>query len=191
MARSSPPLASIAALRPMVKAHGSSRAAQLGLFTRDQAITAIVLAERLAAGYGDNDPLVIGWREELRLLQIGSSGVTTALAVARSRCRGDHLVPAPDPAVQGAGEPANPPVNREILPGAALRELLSNSEIRVLRYLPANLTVPEISSELYLSVSTVKTHMRHLYAKLGTHRRAEAVERARTLGLLAPSAHRR
>jgi LuxR family maltose regulon positive regulatory protein len=36
-------------------------------------------------------------------------------------------------------------------------------------------------------VSTVKTHMRSVYAKLGTHRRAEAVEHARELGLLAPS----
>jgi hypothetical protein len=35
------------------------------LFTRNQAITAMVLAERLAAGYGDDDPFVIGWREEL------------------------------------------------------------------------------------------------------------------------------
>ena len=37
------------------------------LFTRNQAITAMVLAERLAAGYGDDDPFVIGWREELDL----------------------------------------------------------------------------------------------------------------------------
>ena len=37
------------------------------LFTRNQAITAMVLAERLAAGYGDDDPFVIGWREELSL----------------------------------------------------------------------------------------------------------------------------
>ncbi len=36
-------------------------------FTRDQAITAMVLAERLAAGYGDDDLFVIGWREELGL----------------------------------------------------------------------------------------------------------------------------
>jgi hypothetical protein len=35
------------------------------LFTRNQAITAMVLAERLATGYGDDDPFVIGWREEL------------------------------------------------------------------------------------------------------------------------------
>jgi LuxR family transcriptional regulator, maltose regulon positive regulatory protein len=66
-------------------------------------------------------------------------------------------------------------------------EPLSGSEIRVLRYLPTNLTRPEIASELYVSHNTVRTHMSHLYAKLGTHTRAEAVARARALGLLAPS----
>jgi len=70
-------------------------------------------------------------------------------------------------------------------------EPLSDSEIRVLRYLPANLSVREIAIELYVSTNTVKTRMHHLYAKLGTHRRGEAVERARALGLLAPSARRR
>jgi LuxR family transcriptional regulator, maltose regulon positive regulatory protein len=78
-------------------------------------------------------------------------------------------------------------------PGAAQPPLepLSNSEIRVLRYLPTNLSVPEIASELYVSRNTVKTHIHRLYAKLGTHRRGEAVERARALGLLAPSPRRR
>jgi LuxR family maltose regulon positive regulatory protein len=70
-------------------------------------------------------------------------------------------------------------------------ELLSKSEIRVLRYLPTHLSAPEIAGELSVSTSTVKTHMRNLYAKLGVHRRAEAVERARALGLLAPSAPQR
>jgi LuxR family transcriptional regulator, maltose regulon positive regulatory protein len=71
-----------------------------------------------------------------------------------------------------------------------LTEPLSESEMRILRYLPTNLSAPEIAGDLYLSVNTVKTHMRHLYAKLGTHKRAEAVERARALGLLAPSMRR-
>ena len=69
-------------------------------------------------------------------------------------------------------------------------EPLSDSELRVLRYLPTNLTAPEIAAELSISRNTVKTHMRNLYAKLVTHRRAEAVARARNLGLLAPSAVR-
>ena len=59
----------------------------------------------------------------------------------------------------------------------------------MLRYLPTNLTGPEIAGELYVSHNTVKTHVRNLYAKLGTHSRAETVTRARDLGLLAPSAH--
>jgi ATP/maltotriose-dependent transcriptional regulator MalT len=72
-----------------------------------------------------------------------------------------------------------------------LREPLTQSEIRVLRYLPTNLSQPEIAEELALSVNTINTHIRHLYRKLGVHRRGEAVERARDLGLLAPSARRR
>ena len=67
-------------------------------------------------------------------------------------------------------------------------EPLSDSEIRVLRYLPTNLTGPEIAGQLYVSSNTVKSHLRSLYAKLGTHHRAETVARARDLGLLAPSA---
>jgi LuxR family maltose regulon positive regulatory protein len=71
-----------------------------------------------------------------------------------------------------------------------LREPLSQAEVRVLRYLPTKLSAPEIAGQLYLSVNTVKTHMRHLYDKLGVHRRHEAVEQARALGLLAPSPRR-
>jgi LuxR family transcriptional regulator, maltose regulon positive regulatory protein len=71
-----------------------------------------------------------------------------------------------------------------------LREPLSESETRILRYLPTNLSVPEIADQTYLSANTVKTHMRHLYGKLGAHSRGKAVERARALGLLAPSALR-
>jgi LuxR family transcriptional regulator, maltose regulon positive regulatory protein len=73
---------------------------------------------------------------------------------------------------------------------APLLEPLSVSEIRVLRYLPTNLSTPEIARELSVSPNTVKTHVRHLYAKFGTHHRAEAVELARSRGLLAPASTR-
>ena len=69
-------------------------------------------------------------------------------------------------------------------------EQLTDSETRILRYLPTHLTAPEIASELFLSVNTVSTHTRHLYAKLGAHSRHQAVDRARALGLLAPPARR-
>ena len=70
---------------------------------------------------------------------------------------------------------------------APLREELSEAELRVVRFLPSNLKAPEIASELYVSTNTVRTHMRHIYAKLDAHSRAEAVARARELGLLAPA----
>jgi len=83
---------------------------------------------------------------------------------------------------QAGPEPGAPPSRPE-----PLLEPLSGSEVRVLRYLPTSLSGPEIASELYVSHNTVRTHLRHLYAKLGTHRRADTVARARALGLLAPS----
>jgi len=67
-----------------------------------------------------------------------------------------------------------------------LQEPLKERELAVLRFLPTNLTAAEIGEELYLSVHTVKTHMRKLYAKLDVHTRAAAVQRGRALGLLAP-----
>jgi LuxR family maltose regulon positive regulatory protein len=64
---------------------------------------------------------------------------------------------------------------------------LSEAELRVIRYLPSNLKAPEIAAELSVSGNTVRTHLRHIYAKLDAHNRNEAVGRARELGLLAPS----
>ena len=64
---------------------------------------------------------------------------------------------------------------------------LSETELRVLRFLPTNLTAGEIASEIYVSVNTVKTHMRNIYTKLNAHSRGEAVECARELGLLSRS----
>ena len=81
-----------------------------------------------------------------------------------------------------AGTRTAPPPARPMPP-----EPLSESEFRVLRYLPTNLTAPEIARELSISPNTAKTHIRHVYAKLGAHYRAEAVEHARALGLLAPA----
>jgi LuxR family maltose regulon positive regulatory protein len=73
-------------------------------------------------------------------------------------------------------------------PAAAppLPEPLSDAELRVVRYLPTNLKAHEIAAELFVSSNTVRTHLRHIYAKLDAHSRTEAVARARQLGLLAP-----
>jgi LuxR family transcriptional regulator, maltose regulon positive regulatory protein len=83
----------------------------------------------------------------------------------------------------------------DVLRGASLRptdqrpapptEELSPSELRVLRYLPTNLSRPEIATELSVSVNTVNTHVRSIYAKLQARDRSSAVQRARELRLLA------
>jgi ATP/maltotriose-dependent transcriptional regulator MalT len=105
---------------------------------------------------------------------------------------GEKAASCEDPALR----PQHPPaVNHRQLcqaltPAAELCpvvEPLTNSEMRVLRYLPTHLSMAQIASELYVSLNTVRTHMRSVYTKLGTHRRAETVDRARALGLLAPA----
>ena len=64
-------------------------------------------------------------------------------------------------------------------------EELSPGELRVLRYLPTNLSRPEIAGELSVAPSTVSTHVRSIYAKLQVRDRSSAVRRARELRLLA------
>ena len=73
--------------------------------------------------------------------------------------------------------PADPPGPQQV-------EQLSHSELKVLRYLPTNLSRPEIAAELCVSVNTVSTHIRSIYAKLGTDDRSAAVRCARELRLL-------
>jgi LuxR family transcriptional regulator, maltose regulon positive regulatory protein len=105
------------------------------------------------------------------------------------------LLPGGPGGPRGVREGGQPPQNRGDLGGSPprlteptrLAEPLSQGETRVLRYLPTNLSAPEIARELSLSVNTVRTHIRHVSGKLGAHSRTEAVTQARALGLLAPS----
>jgi LuxR family transcriptional regulator, maltose regulon positive regulatory protein len=66
----------------------------------------------------------------------------------------------------------------------ALREPLTEREQRILRYLPTMLSNAEIGAEIFVSLNTVKTHLRSIYRKLDASGRADAVEKARQLHLL-------
>jgi LuxR family maltose regulon positive regulatory protein len=103
-----------------------------------------------------------------------------------------HLTPLEGPGGHGgAGSPpARGGLGGIIPPRVTVLTPLTDSETRILRYLPTHLTAHDIANELFLSENTVNTHTHHLYAKLGVHSRHEAVDRARALGLLAPSARR-
>ncbi len=62
--------------------------------------------------------------------------------------------------------------------------ILTDRELLVLRFLPSHLTNAEIARECFMSVNTVKAHLKNIYAKLGVSTRAETVERTRLIGLL-------
>jgi LuxR family transcriptional regulator, maltose regulon positive regulatory protein len=82
--------------------------------------------------------------------------------------------------VHGSSLPADDP---SALPTVEL----SPTELKVLRYLPTNLSRPEIARELSVSIDTVSTHVRNIYAKLQAGDRSSAVRRARQLRLLGES----
>ena len=99
------------------------------------------------------------------------------------------LLPGGPRGVWGGGQP---PQDRGGLGGSPprpteprqLAEPLSQGETRVLRYLPTNLSAPEIARELSVSVHTVRTHIRHVCGKLGAHLRARCeTNRARSANL--------
>jgi LuxR family maltose regulon positive regulatory protein len=66
----------------------------------------------------------------------------------------------------------------------SLVEPLTDREMDVLRLIVAGLSNAEIAEELFIAVSTVKSHINHIYGKLGVENRVQAIEQARTLGLV-------
>ena len=162
-------------------------------------VTALLLEARARDALGDQ---ATAGRVLERALDItASSGIllpflldsAPALLERHRRCRTAHpaLISQILDLLTGTTRSAPPPGGQaRWARSPGLDEQLTDSETRVLRYLPTHFTAPEIADELFLSVNTVSTHTRHLYAKLGVHGRREAVDRARALGLLAPSARR-
>jgi LuxR family transcriptional regulator, maltose regulon positive regulatory protein len=71
-----------------------------------------------------------------------------------------------------------------------LIEPLSERELEVLRLLESELDGPDIARELSVSLATVRTHTRNVYAKLGVNNRRAAVRRAAELGLLSRTSER-
>jgi LuxR family maltose regulon positive regulatory protein len=81
-------------------------------------------------------------------------------------------------------EPRQTGPSRTQAPESELIESLSERELEVLQLIAEGLTNPEIASDLYLALNTVKAHTRNIYGKLGAHSRTQAVARARALGVL-------
>jgi LuxR family maltose regulon positive regulatory protein len=69
-------------------------------------------------------------------------------------------------------------------PAKEFVEPISERELEILRLLESSMNTPEIARELYISVGTVRTHIKNIYRKLDVNRRMEAVQRATELGLI-------
>ena len=87
-----------------------------------------------------------------------------------------------EPAGACQTQPLSPDTHTSVQP--ALVEPLSERELQVLRLLESSLTQREIADQLYVSVNTVRSHVQHIYGKLGVHSRIEALNHAQDLGLL-------
>ncbi len=137
------------------------------------------LGDQRAAGQAAERALALAESDRLVLpfAMTGSAGLLEALPrhqTAHGALRADIL-----DVLHGAPPPA---AERSSLPAGSE---LSPGELRVLRYLPSNLSRPEIAGELSVSLNTVSTHLRSIYAKLQVRDRSSAVRRARELRLLA------
>jgi len=86
------------------------------------------------------------------------------------------------PAMRG-GQPAAPPGTPERATAPTV-EPLTEREREVLRHVSGMLNTAEVASEMYISVNTVKSHLKSIYRKLAAAHRGEAVRRARQLGVI-------
>ena len=77
------------------------------------------------------------------------------------------------------------PVGQASRVSLGLVEPLSERELDVLRLLATDLDGPDIARQLFVSVNTMRTHTKSIYAKLGVNSRRAAVRRAEERGLLS------
>ncbi len=190
--------------------HASRESAQL---TFERAATAHALGDldlvrKLVDTYpGTSDPsrplstieglLLATWLADTNGFEdLAQSHLHEALAVAEGHSLVEVFVRAgPSMVAMIAALPTgNPALRRHILRrahtlaspslGSDLVEPLTARELEILSYLPSRLTNTELADRFYVSVNTIKTHMAHIYRKLGVANRNAAIARARTLGFL-------
>jgi len=143
------------------------------------------LGDRCAADQSTERALALAEADRL-MLPFAMTG-SRELLEALPRHQTAHAALLTDILSGGYGGAESPPVpggHRGVAPRGPA-EQLSPGEFRVLRYLPTNMSRPQIATELSVSVNTVSTHIRSIYAKLGAEDRSAAVHRARALRLLS------
>jgi LuxR family maltose regulon positive regulatory protein len=151
------------------------------------AIELLVLLSLVHAAAGDRDSARVAVEEALvraepegyvRVFVEEGAAMTALLrSVAVRGAAHDHAQRVLASLRGGPPPPASPPARRGLV------EDLSARELEVLRLLRSDLSGPDIARELYVSLNTMRTHTKNIYAKLGVTNRREAVRRADELGL--------
>jgi LuxR family maltose regulon positive regulatory protein len=150
------------------------------------ALAAQAEGDRLRAADLLGRALALGEREgHIRVFLDEGPSLTALLHdVAPDATGGLHARAVLATAAQEPPRTDEPALGRSATPAQPLVDSLSERELDVLRLLDSDLGGPDIARELSVSVNTVRTHTRHIYAKLGVTTRREAVSEAARLGLL-------
>jgi DNA-binding CsgD family transcriptional regulator len=155
----------------------------------DLAAVTAILAETLALTRVNGDRFVelqllalAAWQQwQLHDRAAASATWGEAARLARETGYVRVLLDIPDLAGRLAEMPVSPAADAPVAHDA---DGLTAQEQRVLKLLAADCTYEQVGAELVLSIGTVRTHVRHIYGKLGAHRREQAIAAARRLGWL-------
>ena len=127
--------------------------------------------------------LRLAGREQLRLPFVMDGGwIKQALQRDPELARSYQRLLAPAQRHDQMPAPLNAPVPGQ--PAIVVVESLTEREREVLRHVSDMLNTAEVASEMYISINTVKTHLKSIYRKLAASHRREAVRRAQQLGLI-------
>lgn len=175
-------LARLAALRQQMEAKG----------WQDELLKVLVLQAVALQAHNEREPAIQTLEQALALAEPGGfirlfvdEGEPMVRLLHEIHARGKETAytrrlltafPATDPLPVASSQPRNP--------AAEWLDPLSEREIEVLQLIAEGLTNQEIADRLYLALNTIKVHTRNIYGKLDAHHRAEAIARARALGIL-------
>jgi DNA-binding CsgD family transcriptional regulator len=148
---------------------------------------------------GTKEKELLGALEERGMLTPTTAALRTSLTVDEASkmldtlARAGHLdlrmekgvmAYAPSEPGMGKGSASSPGAESGEAPGQIADDPLSERELEVLSLLASGKTNSEVAGDLFVSVGTVKSHTGNIYRKLGARNRAEALNRARELGLI-------
>jgi LuxR family transcriptional regulator, maltose regulon positive regulatory protein len=182
------PAAALRSLAPVLAGGPGEAAPELPLVIEAWLLDAVAnreLADRPAAARSLRSALDLAASEGYRRAFVEAGTPARALLADHLHWDATHhvMVGVLLERLRAAAGPVDPAAGPLAAP-APLVVPLSDREQVVLRYLSSRLSAGEIADELYVSLNTVKTHIKSIYRKLDTNRRWDAVKRARQLQLL-------